>query len=50
MVKAFKRKYNLDPIPADEILTLAEQLAEQGRKSVVDLKNYKEICEGLANE
>ena len=50
MVKAFKRKYNLDPIPADEILTLADQLAEQGRKSVVDLKNYKEICEGLANE
>ena len=30
MVKAFKRKYNLDPIPADEILTLAQHLRSQG--------------------
>jgi hypothetical protein len=30
MVKAFKRKYHLDPIPADEILTLAQLLRCQG--------------------
>ena len=30
MVKAFKRKYNLDPIPADEIVGLALQLRMQG--------------------
>jgi len=50
MVKAFKRKYNLDPIPADEILMLANQLAEQGQKSVVDLKNYKMLVEQLAEQ
>jgi hypothetical protein len=30
MTKAFKRKYHLDPIPAEEILTLAQQLRSQG--------------------
>jgi len=30
MVKAFKRKYNLDPIPAEEIVGLALQLRSQG--------------------
>ena len=29
MVKAFKRKYNLDPIPAEEILGLALQIRIQ---------------------
>ena len=29
MVKAFKRKYRLDPIPAQEILDLALALREQ---------------------
>jgi hypothetical protein len=32
MVKAFKRKYNLDPIPAEEIVGLALQLRMQGVK------------------
>ena len=32
MVKAFKRKYNLDPIPADEIVNLALHLRMQGIK------------------
>ena len=32
MVKAFKRKYNLDPIPAEEIVGLALQLRMQGLK------------------
>jgi len=53
MVDAFicenlNREYNA--ISIEDIRELAEQLAVQGRKSVVDLKNYKEICEGLANE
>ena len=30
MVKAFKRKYHLEPIPADYILDLAKQLRAQG--------------------
>ena len=30
MVKAFQRKYRLDPIPVDEILQLATILREQG--------------------
>ena len=53
MVMAFicenlSREHNA--ISIDDIRELADQLAEQGQKSVVDLKNYKEICEGLANE
>ena len=38
MVKAFKRKYNLDPIPAEEILILAEQLRSQGHGYLKQLK------------
>lgn len=30
MVYAFKRKYHLDPIPAQEIMDLALQLRQQG--------------------
>ena len=32
MVKAFKRKYNLDPIPAEEIVGLAQQLKMQSNQ------------------
>ena len=32
MVEAFKSRYNLDSIPADKILGLAEQLRAQGTK------------------
>ena len=38
MVFAFKRKYHLDPIPAEEILTLAEQLRSQGHGYLKQLK------------
>jgi hypothetical protein len=37
-VHAFKRKYHLDPIPAEEILTLAEQLRSQGHGYLKQLK------------
>jgi hypothetical protein len=38
MVHAFKRKYHLDPIPSEEILTLAEQLRSQGHGYLKQLK------------
>jgi hypothetical protein len=38
MVYAFKRKYHLDPVPSEEILTLAEQLRSQGHGYLKQLK------------
>jgi len=40
MVKAFQRKYHLDPIPADEILQLATMLREQGTSWSQSLSSF----------
>ena len=39
MVDAFKRKYNLDPIPAEEIVGLALELRMQGLQSIESAGN-----------